>query len=592
MDDNITFSDYLINKIQSENVNDIFSLTGGGIMHIVDSIYRSKIDLISVHHEMFAGVAADSYARISKNLGVAIGTTGPGLANLFTSVAASYQDSSPVLFIGGQVKKDDSSELNSLKLRQNGTFEFNSLDAFKPITKYCSIVHSFEDGIKKIEEAIYFAREGRPGPVLLEIPLDVQAEKMSKHRIKKILISNTAFEKKPKLSIKKEVSNDLEKALNFQKPLVVLGNGINRISNIDNLKRLIVKNNIPFVTSCFAKDLESISPKNFLGVMGLRGNRSANIASQEADSLIIIGSSLHQQVIGWESKKFNPQAHKLWVEIDKENILAKKKILDISKILNCSLESFIGNIPDLNLRINKKWLEYCKYLDQNFREHIETNKEKNSYYDFVSSINNHRNNFHTVVCDAGLAWYIVPQVISFDGNRRLITSGSFGSMGMALSYGVGAALANRHSSKKIAIIIGDGSLMSCIQELSTLRENDIKATIFILNNNGYCSIRTTHEKFFSGRKIGTDATNGVHFPSFKKISEAFGINYKHFSSSVELEKYMVSSPDELEILELDCNNEQVVVPMVASILNSEGKFETPKISEMTPLIKYKTYEHF
>ena len=149
MDDNITFSDYLINKIQSENVNDIFSLTGGGIMHIVDSIYRSKIDLISVHHEMFAGVAADSYARISKNLGVAIGTTGPGLANLFTSVAASYQDSSPVLFIGGQVKKDDSSELNSLKLRQNGTFEFNSLDAFKPITKYCSIVHSFEDGIKK-----------------------------------------------------------------------------------------------------------------------------------------------------------------------------------------------------------------------------------------------------------------------------------------------------------------------------------------------------------------------------------------------------------------------------------------------------------
>jgi len=588
----ITFSDYVINRLQSFGVKHVFTITGGGIMYLVDAIARSNLSLISVHHEMFGGVAADAYARITKKIGVAIRTTGPGLSNLFTSVLAAYQDSSPTLFLGVQVKSEDSSRIQNLNIRQNGTFEFDSINSYKPITKFAEIVTSFEDGIIKLETALHHMKDGRQGPALLEIPLDIQGSKMSEVDILNVLNKSTPDKSRIEPSVNHNLAKYLNKLSKYKKPLIVLGNGVNIAKDTQYLKKFIKVNNFPYVSSCLSKESEAINPKTYIGVIGLRGNRSANIASQEADFILFLGTSLHQQVVGWDASKFNPQAFKLWCEVDREIIKSRKKLLKISKVFNISVEEVNASMQGMKVEINLRWKKYCDYLKNEFEVHIHRNESNNSLYQYLEVINDFRSRFSLVCVDAGLPWYVVPQVIHFEKNRRFISSGSFGSMGMALSYALGGMLALKNI-KKAAVIIGDGSIMSCIQELATLRENSINATIFIINNNGYRSIRATHDKFFDGLKIGTDNSNGVFIPDFKLIARAFEIPHKKIKNCKELYKYLEKNSNEnLEIVELHSDINQISEPMVTSVLASDGKFYTPDLSRMQPEIKYLNYVNF
>ena len=592
----IKFSDYIIERLSGLGVKHIFSITGGGIMHLVDSIARSKdINFAAVNNECFGGVAADAYARSSNSVGVAIGTTGPGLSNLFTSVLAAYQDSSPVLFIGGQVKSSDSTRINKLKVRQNGTFEFDSIDCYRPITKYCDIVVSFEDGILKFENALNQMFDGRLGPALIEIPLDIQAQKLTRSQINQIIASTKIFKQKSDFKINKSLNLSLTKLKNYKKPLVLLGYGVTKIKDKSGISNYIKKNNIPYVTTPLSKELQTLSSNNFLGIIGLRGNRSANIASQEADSLLIIGSSLHQSVIGWETKKFNQKAYKIWCEIDSSISNLRAKDLNIDEVFNITCEEVSTSINDVMLPTNPSWLDYCKYLKDQFYKHIVSNSSNNSYYEYLDILSQHSNKFSTVTADAGLATYIVPQVFNFTDNQKYIGSGSLGSMGMAVPYGLGSYLSLKrfNENRHVLIIIGDGSIMSCLQELSSLKQNGFRGIIAIVNNNGYRSIKETHDKFFNGLKVGTDPSNGVLIPKISDIAKTFDMPHKFFKNASELNNFLNSDKlEDIHVFELLSDEHQQIEPKVTSILNDDGKFETPDLTQMQPSKSFLSYDIF
>ena len=592
----LTLSDYLVNRLLELDVKYIFSLTGGGIMHLIDSIARNeKMAFAAVHNECFAGVAADSYARTLNRLGVAMGTTGPGLSNLFTSVVAAYQDSSPVLFIGGQVKSADSSRINGLKVRQNGTFEFDSIECFKPVTKYCEIVESFEDGIVKIEKALNAIFNGRIGPALLEIPLDIQGHKRSKHQIDKILKDIKLFKRQERFEINIELKSCIEQLKNYSRPLLVLGNGVNRIVDKSDLENFIHNNNLPYVTTSLSKDLQSLNNKTFLGVVGLRGNRSANIATQEADALLIIGASLHQSVVGWDLEKFNKEAYKIWCEIDESLTSLRAASLSVDEVFNVTCEVACASVRGLKLTTNQVWKQYCSYLKNNFNKHIIRNKQNNSYYEYLEVLDRHRDKFSAITTDAGLATYVVPQVFNFDLGQKFISSGSLGSMGMAVPFGLGAylGLKTKQYDPYVLIITGDGSLMACLQEIASLKQNYFSGILVVVNNNGYRSIKATHDKFFNGLKIGTDSSNGVFIPNISDIAKTFSVDYLLFNNANDLDECLASNQcEKFQIFELVSDENQTIEPQVSSVLNDDGKFETPDLGTMQPNIDFISYERF
>jgi acetolactate synthase I/II/III large subunit len=589
--DVITFSDYLLIRLSLLKVDTVFSLTGGGVMHIVDALYRSEdVNLISTHHEQCAGVAADAYSRHGKRLGVAMGTTGPGVTNLFTSVAAAWQDSSTVLFIAGQVKKDDSKRLNGLDgLRQSGTFEFDSLPSYKPITKFAGIITSATEGIDLLEQAIFKIFDGRPGPALIEIPLDVQGEKLFTRDIRVESLQTAQANGEDVLDICFEPNS---------KPLFIFGAGVVRANKVEQCRALANKLGVPYIVSALGKEIGCEQDEYYCGVIGLRGNRSANILSQQASTIIIIGCSMHAQICGWDPAMFNPTAKKFWFEIDDYVVNARAAKLNVEKIYKLSVEKSIKAIDkqiDPDLTKDLAWLDYCKRIKKAYIRHFPLEKPDSKVlctYRALDVFNRHIDMFSSVVTDAGQPWYIVPQVVQIKKDTKFISSGSFGSMGMTLPYILGASVSAGPQSKPVLGITGDGSIMMCMQELATLKCANCSFVAVIINNSGYRSIRTTHDKFFNKRNIGTDSSNGLFFPEFEKLTAVFELDYVKIDSyetlDVELSRIAKEKRPKV-VIEILVDPHQDVEPLVVSTISDEGKFVNSALDHMYPFVEYEKY---
>lgn len=589
--DAITFSDYLLIRLSLLNVDTIFSVTGGGVMHIVDALYRSNdVSLVSTHHEQSAGVAADAYSRYGKRLGVAMGTTGPGVTNLFTSVAAAWQDSSTVLYIAGQVKKDDSKRLSGLDgLRQSGTFEFDSIPSYTPITKFAGIISSAAEGIVLLEEAIFKMLDGRPGPALIEIPLDVQGEKLFKSDIKIAPFQTTKVPEDETLDLKFE---------SIHKPLFIFGAGVVKANKVQECRALANKLGIPYIVSAFGKEVGCEDDEYYSGVIGLRGNRSANILSQQAGTIFIIGCSMHAQICGWDPEMFNPSAKKFWFEIDDNVVSARAAKLKIEKVYKVSVEKSIAALAQQlqpESTQNSPWIDYAKRIKANYIQHFPPAKAGSDLlctYRALDVFNKYTDMFSSVVTDAGQPWYIVPQVIQIKKDTKFISSGSFGSMGMALPYIVGASISAGPHSKPVLGFTGDGSVMMCMPDFATLKSINCSFVAVIINNNGYRSIRTTHDKFFNKRNIGTDSSNGLFFPDFEKLSAVFELDYVKINSYETLDVEL-SRIAELErpkiVMEIFVDNEQDIEPLVVSTMAADGKFVNSALDHMYPFVEYEKY---
>lgn len=518
-------SDYVIKWLEKKT-DSIFLLSGGGIMHLVDSIGKSKIlNPICCHHEQAAVTAADGYSRISKKLGTALVTTGPGGTNAITGAAAAWLDSTPLLIINGQVKTDNIAPRKSgvPKVRAIGFQELNVIDLVKPISKYAETVWHPEDIRYHLEKAIYLAKNGRPGPVWVEIPLDIQAAEINP---KKLRPYSPTFDlhhmfAQPKIPLQ-IIKEQLEKA---KRPLILVGNGIRLAGGEKILWKLIEKLKINVVSALFmADDLVTYEYPYYLGRQGMWGNETANWAVDNCDLLLVIGDRLQLTQISYDYQNFAKQAIKIMVDIDENEL--HKKTLNIDIAVCADAKVFLEKLLSLTIKLNP-WKVKRKIIDP---DHYKSKKNFVNIYKFFEILNKYIGKRNIVSSDATAA-VATHQAINIKRGQRIIVSTSLGQMGHGLPMAIGACLAE--GKKSTICIEGDGSLMLNIHELSTVVYNNLPIILFIINNFGYSSIRQTHLTYFK-KIFAADPDSGVGIPDYSKIIPAWGLKFFRINKDKEL----------------------------------------------------------
>lgn len=519
-------SDYLVEYL--EKITDsVFLLSGGGIMHLVDSLSKSKLNLYCCHHEQACAIAAEGYARIKNKVGVAVVTTGPGGTNAITGVAGAWLDSIPMLVISGQVKRDNllPRQNGQPLIRQIGFQEINIIDLVKPITKYTVMIEDEKEILYHLEKAIYLATHGRPGPVWLDIPLDVQAIEIDQKNLKSF--SPAEFEKK-NVDLDSALIEKVVKLLHEAKrPLLIAGNGIRLAGGEEILWQVLEKFKINTVTPIFtADDLVTNDYPYYLGRQGMPGNETANWAVDNCDLLLVIGERLQLTQTSYDYEKFAPQAKKIMVDIDEEEL--KKKTIKIDIPVHSDAKLFLEKLYQQNLILNR-WevkVKTIKPADYAGKE------EYLNVYSFLEELNKYADNLSVATAN-GMASVAPHQALKIKRGQRFITNAGLGHMGSGLPLAIGACIAE--GKNPVICTEGDGSIMLNLQELQTVLHNRLPIKIFIFNNNAYYSIRSTHLRFFN-KISAADPSSGVSLPDFSKIIPAWGFAYVRINNNSELDK--------------------------------------------------------
>lgn len=580
-------SDFIANHLKSIGVKQVFLVAGGGMMHLLDSIGRCEgISYICNHHEQASAMAAGAYARQTNSLGVCYATSGPGATNTITGVLEAWQDSAPVLFITGQSKVSQTIRGSKLEgLRQFGTFEVDVVPIIQSITKYSVFLDDPRMIRFHLEKAIKMALSGRPGPVFIDIPIDVQAAPINPDEL-------IPFEDDIEIECLFSDENAhqiVDKIRTSKRPLILAGHGV-RCADAVSLFRDVIKSlNVPVVTTQLAKDLLTYDDPLFIGHPGVKGDRAGNLAVQNADLILSIGSSLHVTTTGYELDRFAVNAYKIQVDTDKA-VLSRESVGVQQKII-CDVTTFLKKIdsitnPDKENAISNEWSEKCIYWKKNFaviNEPHKVDEEKINYYSFIEMLSKLLNGGETVVTDAGSAYYVVGQAFKVKENQRVIVSGALGTMGYSLPASLGISASD--PNLKVVCITGEGSLLTNIQELQTVSHNGFNIKIFIVNNDGYSSIRNSQKNFFSGYHVGASKDSGVSFPEIKDVAKAFKIQYVACNKN----DMKLSLTDTLQrqgsvICEVFAMSNQDILPTVSSIRLENGSMQSKPLHDMFPFL--------
>lgn len=581
----IRVADYIAKFIYDNNVKHVFMLAGGGIMHLTDGLACNKdLKIICLHHEQAISMAIESYSRTTNNFGVGYFTTGPGATNALTGLAGAWLDSVPCLFISGQVKRRETVYKAKIPgLRQIGVQELNILPIIKSITKYSAFINNPEDIKYHLEKALYLSKEGRPGPVWLDIPLDVQGAIIKPGELRGF---------NPSKKRKKISSADIKKVIRYIKsasrPVILAGQGVRISGAIENLLKFVGKYKIPIITSFLGIDIINSNHPQYVGRIGIKGDRAGNLAIQNSDLLIIIGSSLPVAETGYESKQFAREAKIVVVDIDTSS--HKKKTIKIDLLIEADAKEFIERISKLlkkeKIFFDNKWLKTCISWRKKYPvclPEYEKLKNKINIYYFVDKLSRKLRAGDIVVTDAGSTFYAGSQAVKIKKGVRYITSGGFATMGYSLpaSIGVSAGLGD----KRVMCITGDGSFQQNIQELQSVVRYKLPLKIFVLNNEGYLSIRFTQGKFFK-RFIGEGPKSGVSFPDAKKIAKAYGIKFFRVNNNNKLDKVLakVLKYKGPVLCEIMTPKNQLIIPTVASEKKADGTMVSKPLEDMYPFL--------
>lgn len=520
-------SDYVVKFIEGKT-DSIFLLSGGGIMHLVDSVGKSKLKSYCCHHEQGAAIAAEGYSRINTDsIGVCLVTTGPGGTNAVTGMAGAWLDSIPMLIIAGQVKRDNITprENGQPVVRQIGFQELNVIDIVRPVSKYTVTVENENEIRYHLEKAVYLAKFGRPGPVFVEIPLDVQATEINPDKLKSF--DPAEYENsKPNIS-DDDVNKAVELLREAKHPLLVAGAGI-RLSGGENvLWQVLEKLKINVVTPMFtADDLVTYDYPYYLGRQGMPGNRAANYAVDNCDILLIVGERMQLTQTSYDYDKFATQAKKIMVDIDKNEMC--KKTLKIDLPIHGDAKEFLEKLSTKDFTLNR-WNVAVDPIDP---DKYPCDKKYLNVFRFLEKLSAWPDKYDVATAN-GMASVAPHAALRVAQGQRFITSAGLGHMGSGLPYAIGASVARGEGP--VICSEGDGSIMLNIQELQTVKHHNLPLKIFIFNNNGYYSIRNTHINFFK-KIFAADPESGVSLPDFSKLIPAFGLPYERINDDSELGK--------------------------------------------------------
>ena len=582
----IRVADYVAKFISDDlKVRDIFMVSGGGIMFLTDAVKKNgKINPVCNHHEQTSAIALDAYSRVTQNFGVGLFTTGPGATNAITGLAGAWQDSIPGFFISGQSKRKETVHNSGVRgLRQYGIQEVDIIPVVRPLCKYAVFLNNPEDIRYELEKMRHIAESGRPGPVWMDIPLDVQGALVDPRKLRGFRPEAAQVPKdSPTAGELKEFSKLLTAA---RRPILIAGHGIRLAKAREVFKRFAEKFSIPVVSTYLGVDvLASAHPLN-IGCIGIKGTRAGNIALQNADLVICIGSSLHVGSIGYEYGLFAPGAKKVVVDIDKTSHL--KKTIKINLYINSDAGKFLaGALKTRKMEFYSGWASGCKKIKAKYPVNLpEYSRLKNrvNIYNFVDTLCSRLGGTDIIISDAGSAYYAVSQAVVVKSGQRYITSGSLGAMGYTLPAAIGAFFAGK---RRIIGITGDGSFQFNIQELQTVAHYRIPVKIFVLNNEGYLSIRTTQGKFFDGRFIGEGPASGVSCPDTAKIAAAYGIKYLAIRNNSQLKGRIKAAlaHNGPVLCEVFTPKNQLIIPTIASVKKEDGTMVSRPLDDMFPFL--------
>ena len=549
---NIKISDYIIEFLLSKNINKTFGYIGGAIAHIYHSIDKYKeMEIINCIHEQGAGFAAEGYARITGKSGVAFATSGPGATNLITPIGSCYFDSVPTMFITGQVNTYEYKY--DKPVRQIGFQETDIVSIIKPIVKYAVMVDKVEDIRYELEKAYYLSQEGRKGPVLVDIPMNIQRTEVDISSLKSFFDSNEYFE----LENNKKEKNNIAEVINLLKeskrPIVLIGGGV-RLSNANvELLNYVEKYSIPVVYSLMGKDAISEDYKYNLGLIGSYGNRYGNLALANSDLIIVLGSRLDTRQTGTSLDTFAREAKIIQVDIDKNELGSKIKI-DIE--INSDVKDFITTLNKYEINIDiTEWLKKLKEYKNKFSSTVgfDNNLKIPNYV--VSIISKYLQD-EDICVDVGQHQMWTAQSLNIKATQRVLFSGGMGAMGFALPASIGACIG---SNKRTVVIAGDGGIQMNIQELEVINRRKLPIKIFVLNNKNLGMVRQFQELYFDKKYLGTIDDYSV--PNLVDIAKAYAIKARKIDdiSKLEIELKDIFSSNEPELINIELPVEMTTV---------------------------------
>ncbi|HUW65464.1 MAG TPA: thiamine pyrophosphate-binding protein [Spirochaetia bacterium] len=547
-------SDYIIETLRSHGVTHIFGFAGGAITHLLDSICRTPgIEFISTHHEQAAAFAAEGYARVSGKIGVAMATSGPGAINLATGVGSSYFDSVPCLYLTGQVNTYEYKF--ERPLRQLGFQETDVVSIARPITKDAVLLTDPNQTAYVLSRLLHLAQDGRPGPVLLDVPMDIQRAEID-------LGTAPGFERQESspngdcgnLVKLGEVKGAMGLISESQRPIIIVGGGIRLAAAESALRKFVDKAGIPFVCTLMGLDALPHDHHQAFGFIGAYGNRYGNYALANSDLIIVLGSRLTARQTGTSVNNFARGAKIVHIDIDPNELGSRLKetlsvCMDVREFLEKAYQyiRWQGNAF-------APWLQWLQSVKSRYLRRGGRTPNGLDPYSVLAKICDMSSEDEVFVADVGQNQMWTAQGISVSANQRVLFSGGMGSMGFAVPAAIGAFFADH--SRSVTAIVGDGGLQMNIQELHTAIRNCIPLKVVLLNNNSLGMIRQFQQLYFEGRCYGS--IEGYDSPNFQKLAEAYGWRYVHVGDLEDLNA--VSQCDSAVLFEVPVSMDCDVVP--------------------------------
>ncbi len=584
-------ADYVMRFVAQQGVKHVFLLTGGGAMHLNDALsHCTRLTFVCNHHEQASAIAAENYAKASDNLGVVLVTTGPGGTNAITGVAGAWLDSTPMLIISGQVKRADRMyrpDGTHLGVRQRGSQEVDIVSLVKPITKYAVTIEDPQSIRYHLEKAAHLARTGRPGPVWIEIPIDVQAAPVEPGSMPAFDPAESSSRASDDLIPQvREVMDRLNRA---ERPFIFAGNGVRVSGAAAAFAKLVRLLNVPVGLTWMAMDLLDDDDPLFAGRPGTVASRGANFALQNADFVLSLGTRLDPPLMGWDPHQFARGAYKTVVDIDPAELRKLEGTID--NPICADARSFIENmLQHCNAgpkKDNSAWIERCQDWKARYPIVLPEHRAPGlvSVYHLAEVIGQEaKPNDRVVSGSSGSAIEVFLLAYRARKGRRVFHTAGLGAMGYGLPASIGVCLGS--GKKKTICIEGDGGLQLNIQELATIAHLQLPIKLFVLNNQGYASIRASQTSYFGGPNIGCDSNTGVSIPDYRKVARAYGWKTAVIEDQSDLTTAVrrVLRSHGPVLCDVHIITDEIRAPRVTSIQRPDGSFLSKPLEDLWPFL--------
>lgn len=589
-------SDYVMKFISDAGVKHVFMLSGGGAMHLVDSVGKNKeLTYICNLHEQACAIAADAYSQYTNHLGVALVTTGPGGTNTITGVAGAWLDSTPVLFISGQVKRAD--RVGTTGVRQMGFQEINIVELVSSITKYAVTITDPETIRYHLEKALWLAKHGRPGPVWIDIPLDVQAAVIDENKLSGFTPETSdGHPHAGEDNLSEKVRQSIDLLNGAERPVILAGNGIRLSGALDDFLSLIEKLGIPVLTTWKALDFLAEDHPLFAGRPGTVGQRGANFTQQNADWLLILGARMDMGQTAYSHENFARAARKIMVDIDPAEIRKLKMKIDVPVQADAGqfLRDFAGQLNRVTKKDHPEWLATCKAWQAKYPvitpAYWREKKFVNDYVliDVLSDELTQNDLF--IPGSSGACSERSMQAMRAKAGMRVFNSEGLGSMGFGVPAAIGGCIAS--GKKRTICIDGDGGFVMNVQELEVVRRLDLPIKFFVLNNGGYVSIQNTQKNYFNGNYVASSASSGLTLPDITSVAKAFGIPTARLKNHTGIREKIrdILQKEGPMVCEVIVSPDQATSPRVSSKQCADGSMVSLPMEDLWPFLDRKEFK--